>query len=597
MKNELPRRVLFFDTETTEMPLEYVENDSFADNFEEKELVLKLGVACLVDFKSGTRKWYRFTNIDTFWKIITINSYAKTKLVVVAHNLSFDFRVVKASENLKKYNFKIVKMPYYKATAFIAKYSRDNNFTLEFLDNMNYFKSSLKELGKSIGILKMEMPTNDIEKLFEYCYRDVEIMVKAWDLFITFLKDNDLGNFSPTIASQAFNAYRHRFMNTPIYIHTNKKAIEMERNSYHGGRTECFMIGKLPEQNYYLLDVNSMYPSVMLNYEYPTKLARIDNGLSKELMKIILKSYCVTADVTIKTSEPVFPVVKDNKLIFPVGIFKTTLTTREILYALDNNMDIIFGKSLAYEKAKLFENYVDFFFSKKLFYKEKGNEQFSYLCKLFLNSLYGKFGQRNEHYVSVGKTNADDGVLSMIDFKTNKPVTIRAFGGKVEKSTGLEESFNSMVAISAHITSDARMRLWNYFKIAGRENVFYCDTDSMIVNVKGFENSKNYINKGLGFLSIKEQSLHLVLRGAKDYEFGNDIVIKGIRKDALKNNDGSFTQTRFEGMSGALRKGRTNKMIISKVTKKLKREYNKGTVLPNGIVVPFNLGLQDKLIN
>lgn len=588
MKGELPRNIIFFDTETTELP----EDD-------ETELVLILGQACYWRREYIRHKevatWQLFKTKDQFWDFVFSHLAEKQKIYLVAHNVSFDFRVVKGFDTLKEEGFKIEKL-IFNGTTNIWSFKKGTK-TICVLDNMNFFKSSLKTLGESVGLVKLELPDVKDHRLMEiYCKRDVQIMIEAWKLFFKFLKDNDLGNFSKTIAGQAFTSYRHRFMKEQIHIHTNTRAIQLERLSYHGGRTECFYIGTLPStRQYYLLDVNSMYPSVMKEFEYPSKLVALTGERSIKETKKLLKKYCLTARVIVETKQPVFPLTLNNKLVFPIGKFETILTTREIKYAIDHNILLENREAAVYEKANLFNEYVDFFYNKRKEYKKEGKEAFNFMCKLFLNSLYGKFGQRNDVYEDFKPTGAirkwldtlPDGVYREV--LLNGKNTYRKINGKIEISRGMVEGINSFVAIAAHITADARMKLWYYFKEAGRENIFYCDTDSIMVNAQGYLRSKKMIDTSLGMLSLKDSTNHLSIYGAKDYEFGKDVVIKGIKKDAKKIGRNSYSQIKFEGLSGALRKGRLNKMYISTTHKTLKRLYDKGKVLKSGRVLPLHV--------
>lgn len=576
-KNEMPQNIIFFDTETIEKPAGI-----------ETELVLKLGVCCYWRRRgigyNDKFQWFNFTLKSSFWDFVFHKISSKNKIFLVAHNIAFDFRVLAGFEAMKNAGFKTNKLIYNGMTN-IWEFKKGNK-TICVIDNMNFFKTSLANLGESIGIKKMEMPTQNNKKLLEYCHNDVLIMIEAWKLFLKFLKDNDLGNFTRTIAGQAFNAYRHRFMKTPIYIHTWDKAIKLERESYHGGRTECFYIGSAPKQDYYLVDVNSMYPSLMRNNNYPSRIINVTENINiKELIKILL-SHCVTARVLLKTNEPVYP-VKRTKLLFPTGEFETVLTTRELIYALANNQLIQIREAAIYESNNLFKDYVDFFYNKRQEYKKQNNYAFQYICKLFLNSLYGKFGQRNEHYEKVGECEkTDDGIFEYFDIQKNDWIKERRVNGIIERSAGLIEGFDSFVAIAAHITADARIKLFEYFKIAEIKNIFYCDTDSLIVNKEGYEKLLPFIGKDLGLLSLKEKNNKLIIRGAKDYKFGDNEVIKGIRKNATKINDNTFEQTRFEGLAGAIRKKRINKMFISTGVKKLSRNYDKGIIGKNGVVTP-----------
>jgi len=339
----------------------------------------------------------------------------------------------------------------------------------------------------------------------------------------------------------------------------------------------------------------------MLKNEYPVMLTKIYNFLKIEKLKELLKNYCLIAKVYIETKEPVFPLIKSSKLIFPIGKFYATLSTRELEYALEKNIIKKVYFCAVYEKQNLFKKYVEFFYNQRLLYKKSNNSAFSYICKLFLNSLYGKFGQKNEHYEKIKNSEIPSPIFSYLktqndgcfsfDLKT-KIEKYKKISGQYWLSYGIQEFRDGFVAIPAHITADARMNLWQYFITAGRDNVFYCDTDSLFLNEIGYQKCIKYIGEKIGQLSLKESDKILEVRGLKDYTFAGKEVIKGIRKTAEKIKENQYKQTRFEGIKGALRQDRLDVMVIAPVIKTLTRYYSKGRIMGNGEVAPFKVNYQ-----
>jgi len=583
--NEYPNHIIFFDTETKEHRL--------ASGETQLNLFFGLAAYCRIA-KSGrkdTQQWITFRSKRAFWRFVYDHSYEGQRLYLVAHNVTFDFKVTDGFAQMKRKGYKLTKL-INAGTRNIWDF-RKGKSTIVVLDNMNYFNSSLDALGESVGIPKLKMPaiTAPFSEWETYCKRDVEVMIEAWRIWRQFLLDNDLGAFAKTLAAQAFNAYRHRFMPHEIYVHTNNTAVRLERESYHGGRTEAFFIGDLPQAPYYYLDVNSMYPAVMKTELYPTKLIALKTAMSIAELKGLLKSYCVIAKVEINTPENVFSTVYDNRLIFPTGRYITTLTTKELEYALYHNYVLRIISAAVYERKAIFTEYVDFFYTKRMQYKADSNPAFSYCCKLLLNCLYGKFGQRQEVYEKVAEVDdPENKIWSEFDVAADAYKTYRQVNGIVEVNTGFVEGFNSCVAIASHVTANARMKLWAYMQHIGKENVFYCDTDSIFTNQEGYEKAKGLIdNQTLGALGVKGTSEILNIRGAKDYVFGQETVIKGVRRAARKVSENVYVQTRFEGLLGAWRHNRLDTQIISETTKHLSRRYRKGIVGEDGHVQPFKL--------
>lgn len=585
--NAMPQRIIFFDTETVGKKTNKIET----------EQKLKLGAAVYWRRREPKARdsfeWLDFTTAAEFWVWVFAHCHKGERLFLVAHNVSFDFKVLAGFEAMKKEQYKLKKI-FLNGVTNIWDFRADDK-TIVILDNMNYFKSSLATLGESLEIPKLKMPRQSASDRAwrKYCRRDVEVMVKAWQTWIKFLTDYDLGCFAKTLPSQAMNAYRHRFMPKPIHIHNFDEITAMEREAYHGGRTEAFFIGKAPKGKYHYVDVNSMYPAVMLDGLYPYKVA---GRYVKPARKWVIKNfdlYAWVGRVVVSTDKPVFPSWSGGRLVFATGEFETTLSTRELAYAFNNGLVKELKEVVFYHKGNIFRDYVDFFYQSRLRFREEGNSAFAYMCKLMLNSLYGKFGQRNEVFEEIGyDETAQDGIVIEIDAQTGQRRKYRIINGRVEVSKGLEEGFNSFPAIAAHITADARMKLYGYIEQAGWENVYYCDTDSLFVNDVGFANlSKSIMVGRLGALSVVKETSNLVIRGLKDYVFGSEEVIKGIRKDAVKISDSVYIQTQFEGLRGSISKGRLNAMITRQVQKRLSRKYHKGNVTNTGWVKPFALTL------
>lgn len=582
-----PSKFIFFDTETTFTDVE--------DNCIEHHL--RLGSALYWERRPNRAKdtlvWCRFTTADQFWDFIEDHTRSRDRLFIIAHNIAFDMGVVEGFRQLEKRGFEPTKIILdFKKN--IWKFRKDTT-SLVFLDNMNYFDTTLEKLGESVGLAKLPMPPMeaDDKEWWPYNKRDVEVLYHTWQHWLSFLIDNDLGSFGLTMAAQAFNAYRHKFMSKEIYIHNTKVAIELERNSYRGGRVECFRIGELPLRDYYMLDVNSMYAYMLKTYAYPTNLISTGKTLSLDYLKKWLTEYCVIATVVVNTPEPCFGIKYDGRLTFPVGKFIATLNTCELTYGVYKGYIDNILKFAVYEKAVIFSEYVDFFYHKRLEFIESGNEVYNYLCKKMLNSLYGKFGQRIEEWKPVGydQTRLYD-YWTEWDVETRTMHTFRCLNHWVEEKIGATEGYNSLVAIPAEVTAYSRMYLWQLITIAGKDHIYYCDTDSLIVDKFGLANLTEYINPSqLGLLKIEGKARHLVIYGLKDYEFGDKVVIKGIPKNAKQIADDVYEVYQSIGIKSGLHRQELNRVLWKRMTKKLSRKYRKGVVGENGVVKPLELTL------
>lgn len=578
----MPRDIIFFDTETKPKELS---NGKVIQNF-------KLGWAVYYHKAYGRHKefntWHHIDTSDGFWSFVYSHTKCKSRLWVVARNLVFDFTVLKGWKHLREAGYKLKFFHNKGSTTIISV--RSKRGSILFVDSLNWFRESLAVTGERIGLpkLSIDFKTCSDSELDVYCRRDVEIELENFKGFIRFLEGNNISRLCYTIGSTAMAAYLLNHYHEKILIHNNKEAIDLERASYRGGRVECFYIGAKKDDDYYVLDINSQYPYVMSNNLYPVKYKKITHKLSRKDLQRSLSSESGIARVLIDTDEPVYA-VKRERTIFPIGKFWAVLTTPELKYAISKGHIVEVDICVTYEQADIFSSYVKRFYALREDFKSAGVGQYEQICKLLLNSLYGKFGQKAEQWKKIGVCpNEPDRVELCFVAGENRTRQIRYLLGEIFELVGYEECFNSFPAISSHVTAYARLYLWELIKQAGIGHVYYCDTDSLIVDKSGLNNLENKMNPAvIGMLKLEETTQCLDIRGLKDYTTAAKNVLKGIRKNAVKLQENVYSQEKWPSFRGILRETDVNIYTIETVVKYLNRKYTKGNVDTNGLVTPF----------
>ena len=579
--SEYPQQAIWFDTETQQEKL----NESTLFHS------LKFGWLCYMrrhrDGIWSDEDWFRFTTRVEFWEYVTSHVRDSTKLYLFCHNTSFDLPVLDVFTSLPSYGYTL-KTAIIDAPPTILRF-RNGSKCIMILDTLNIWRMPLKYLGKEIGLEKLEMPEdNDMGVSWDtYGRRDVEIIRDACILWWTFLEENDMGSFAPTLAGQAMRIFRHRYMRHKIFVDCNPRSLKLTREGYYGGRTECFRIGRYSGE-FSLLDVNSMYPSVMAYHEFPRKLVSDTVHPTTELLRTWLQDYCVTARVLLRTAQPFAAVRDHHKLIFPIGEFECILSTPEILYALENAEILEVRECAVYERAYLFTQYMLDFYQKRLEAKQAGKKVDAFIYRKLINSFYGKWGQDGAKWKEQENT-SDLHAKRWIEINadTGEVTCYRQLGGLVQKKLTDQESLDSFPAIAGHVTAHARMELWSIIQQAGLDHVYYCDTDSVLVDPVGRRNLEFRLDPGkLGGLSVKGEYEDIEIWGAKDYRFGDTSKTKGVRRDAVWIDQHTIRQSQWSGLRGMLASGELSRPITKTIIKRLNRCYDKGTVLADGTIQP-----------
>lgn len=579
---DVPSYFIFFDTETTPKLEGVIETHTF-----------KIGWTCFWDRLTADDEkeyqWKFWDNCDKMCKYIHGKTVKCRKLTLIAHNVYFDLQVSNFFGYMTKKGWK-VNFLYDKSSTFILKCTL-NDSMLVALSTTNWFDQPLVSLGELVGLPKLEVDFDKCsdEELKVYCQRDVEILTKIVKYYIDFLQEHKLGKFCFSKASQAFTAYRFRFMTAKIRIHHDERVVALERLSYMGGRCEAFRIGKIRGNAFITLDINAMYPFVMKTYSYPTQLVEFVENPSFDKINRCLERFCVIAKVELMTPEPAFAYENNKKTIFPTGNFDACLCSNSLGYALEKGYVRKIYEASIYRRDDLFTDYVDYFHHLRKKYKDEKNDIMALLCKYMHNALYGKWGQKFTLEEREDKQGIHDYYREeILDLRTHRPVIKTWLMNQVIVKYGETEGRNAMVAIVSHITDNARMLLWSIIKDVGLERVLYCDTDSIKIRKNDLMYVKWKIDPSeLGALKLEDETKELFIGGAKYYITEKTRKIKGIPRNAGEVEKGVYEFYSWPKMTYHLREGIITGYNRKQIRRRVSLNYNKGIVAPDGKVTPF----------
>lgn len=565
--------------------------------------------------KITREKRIRFDTIERFYQILEQRLDKSRPLYVVAHNLGFDLTIIdwwiQSVELGMDLNYAVLEDP-----PLMMSYGWHDAKVI-CLDTFNYWKGSVADMGKSLGLEKLPMPSLTATSLIwdEYCFRDVEILGKQVMNLLGFLTEFDLGAFGMSAPSIAMNAYKHRFMKHEIFIHDRDQVLDLERGCYYGGLVRNFFIGKSNKKQVYYVDVNSLYPFVMLN-QFPCKLVESERHPKLPDVRRNLNKWAACAEVRVRCSDTTYPKRYNNRLCEVQGLFDTFLCGPELERAISRNEVVSIRHISYYETAPIFKDYIEFLWTKRKEFKASKNHIKEQLIKLLMNSLYGKFGMKGYRWFDFAPSVLEDyynlmGVRCppeylrkdfepMIDGNKREwygqdldhPIKLRYIAGTLQMQFPIGEHYESFCAIAAFVTAYAREHLRNLIKIAGNKQVLYCDTDSLFVLAKGYKalSKAGQLNDvELGMLKLEGTSKEWEFRNAKDYLFGSVVKLKGVKKSAKRVGSNTWEQTQFEGLKSVTKRGGEAYIEIKNVRKTITHKYEKGVIAKDGWVDPFTL--------
>jgi len=322
-----------------------------------------------------------------------------------------------------------------------------DEYQIIVIDTLAHFLCSLSKIGESVGVPKLSLEgiggkseeywKNNMRELFreypkvfwEYAERDVEILLRAFHKQRDFLIDKfgldilkcvTVAHTSLTLFRGHFLKYNLEPLEVDYYTRPYKYAdgtwgVRFEKDyvysgsrdkryfamkSYHGGRREAFFRGLINEDVEFW-DVQSMYPTVAkmplpnekTKWVNTTKLEEILEGCG--FLKCSFK-------FPRSTQYPCLPVVEGRfpKLVFPLeGL--TWCTVEELKLALKLGAECTDLEAYVFyptenEVKHPLKEFIEIFMEMKN--KSKKNSVEYNLSKLMMNSLIGKFMQKDDSY-------------------------------------------------------------------------------------------------------------------------------------------------------------------------------------------------------
>lgn len=449
--------------------------------------------------------------------------------------------------------------------------------------NYEYAKNDVKQVKLSFNDSSalLGFGLKSLTKSFKVEHEKQEFDFDKWDGKITpkllsYLKDDCRGLYevieryrnwnlvkraghASTMASQALKIYRS-FMTKEIYP-LSKSADDFTRKAYFGGRTEIFKPyfdgeGKEKLKNF---DVNSLYPYTMLKNSYPIASSHFTNKYVDNKLGIYHVEVEVPEDMYIPVLGLISSVPSEHrvkgkvvargvspKYVFPTGRFSGYWTNSEIEYAKRLGVKIrkVHNGLIFIDGGLIFEKYINILYEMRLKAKQSGDSVTDIICKLLMNSLYGRFGM-NPNKKNIVLTDYFD------DSTGEKPWRefTKESGEKlylIEKEVELRSFSNS--AISCFVTSNSRVHMHQQFTKL-KNKIWYTDTDSLFTTEKIEESDK------LGGLKLEYESNRACFILPKTYITEGDskkVTMKGFERKKIQHFTVEHFKSVLEGETGVL---------------------------------------------
>ena len=372
---------------------------------------------------------------------------------------------------------------FYSIEIFFDTHNKKHINKVTIFDSLKILNFSVDQIAKdfNLPIRKLELDYKAKREIghvltpdeIDYIKNDVEIMARALDIMFK----EDLKKMN--IGSDALANYKDLNKNFKNYFPVLPYEIDKDiRKSYKGGFTYLNDCYKEKETGAgIVLDVNSLYPSVMMFEKLPFGDPIFFDGKYEDDPLHPLYVQTISCSFELKKNKIPTIQIKNNMSFLPNEYIKSSNGDILVLTLTNVDLDLFLNHYDVYDleyysgwKFKaikgLFTEYIDYWSAKKIQAKKDGNGALYRIAKLMLNSLYGKFGlnpdTRSKHPV------LEDGIVKykMDDWEIRKPIYIPV------------ATFITSYARKKTIETSQKIKEYSINKY-GKDYYVYSDTDSI----------------------------------------------------------------------------------------------------------------------
>lgn len=536
------------------------------------------------------RDWLRATDTSSLWAWITKRCKAKSRTVLVAHNLSYDLRVSNAFVELPALGWRCVFIRLDDGQA--SCIWRLENRTLVMIDSLSWLPVNLARLGELVGLRKVDLPDDDDseEAWFERCVRDVEILAEVWRRIMTWLEVDDLGQWKPTGAGQSWQAFRHRFMTHDLLVHEDDDARAAERESTMTGRCEAWKHGELDGGPFMEWDFITQYARIGAECGIPIKLA---GELTRPTLDGVLqmaRTRVVLCEIEVTTSEPTLPHRSDTGILWPVGTFTTTVWDNELRVALDRGARVNVQRAWVYRRAPALSAFCTWVLSGLDGSRGDVDPIVRVALKHWSRSLIGRTAAQWSRWHVIGSSPTPGVALGTChDATTGESFRLLQVGNELSRADAHKENPDAMVAVMAWVMAEARVRLWHVMESAGLEHVVYVDTDSVIVDAIGDQALERAAWPGLRVKGVYDS---LQVFGPRQIVPGGRLRAAGVPRGAVPVGGDVWEGEVWSGLARSLSEGEADSVRVALRRFRLKGTDRRRAHVSGGGTEPFRLELE-----
>lgn len=543
-KTWTPSVVVYFDTETTEIP-----EDGYLDNIMrcwDARTRLRHGVA--------PQHWrVRNEAGEEPAQIAKVCEYAamiEGEAWVFAHNLGFDLAVTSLPFILAEHKWNIDAFHLGDESCWWV--FRKDGAKLILTDSWSWVRCDLATAGREVGRRKLPLPSGDdnLAVWHKRCKRDVHLLDGVMTTIMDWWDQNDVGRFGLTGAGCGWSAMRSRLPKKRLLVGPDGERTAFERTAIHGGRKEVYQVGEVKDTWCADYDFVACYPTTVAGFRLPEVPKQRFDRVPESLALHVNPWQDVICEATITTDRPCVPVKVGDEVWWPTGTFRTVLTGPELRYAATVAEKVVLGAGYSYKMGTALADWAAWCLKLQFAHVAEAPLIVSRMAKGWGRSVIGRFASRTSQIVSQRPSQHLNWHLETgHNLETGATIEVLSMGGTeltIEKNV---DSADCAPAVLAFVEGYSRVALARMLDSRDPSRLLQCNTDGWWERKAVRAATYELPNVPDGYTVVRKAlERKLVVLGPNHVQTPTERRYAGIPRKATENGDGSFAWHDWPGL-------------------------------------------------
>jgi hypothetical protein len=463
---------------------------------------------------------------------------------------------------------------------------------LVITDSWSWLRTSLQTAAKDVGMRKTRLPKDDdgLSEWHSRCRHDVQILDRLLAELLDWWDQADAGRFSVTSSACAWQTLRRHIPLKAVLAGTDGDRTKAERSAIYGGRKEVWRVGEINGSWIEDWDLVAAHLSCLATMRMPVRplpAGRLTKLYDPLRPPADLGSIC---EVVITTKLPCAPVRLDGEVWWPVGTFRTVLTSAELEFVLEVADSVECLSARWYWLTEDLQPWAQWCQGLQSQPDSEVPRTVKRVAKGWGRAVPGRFALRTSELISDREaTHAGWAIETGHDLDTGDNLEIITYGGRERTFRKDQDGADVNPAVLAFVEGHLRAAIGRILAARPSNSLLQVNTDGWWETrpPRGTETPEASCPPPWRVVR-KETARSVTIQGPNHLSTPHEARLAGIPKDSAVRLDGSYAWHDWPGLRWQLQFSRPGEYTRPGREMMLQDHYCRRWVLTDGETVPVS---------